>query len=129
MTEPRPYPSDLSDARWALIEPVLTAWRAERRSSALDIGRPPEQAHLIRISGVIEENEHPPTGQQMPIEPELLFDGGGYLVVRWLEAPQQDSHSLRRCHRRGAGAEPTQVHVELAVGKPITYLVSPVHGE
>jgi transposase len=27
----RAYRSDLSDARWALIEPVLTAWRAARR--------------------------------------------------------------------------------------------------
>jgi transposase len=42
MSERRPYPSDLSDARWALIEPVLSAWRAERRGRALDIGRPPE---------------------------------------------------------------------------------------
>ncbi|MFD5066297.1 IS5 family transposase [Streptomyces sp. NPDC058394] len=42
MTERRPYPSDLSDARWELIEPVLAAWRFERRSRALDIGRPPE---------------------------------------------------------------------------------------
>lgn len=43
MTERRPYPSDLSDARWELIEPVLTNWRAERRSRALDIGRPPDE--------------------------------------------------------------------------------------
>nr|BFD96304.1 IS5-like element ISSco3 family transposase [Kitasatospora sp. Xyl93] len=42
MTSRKPYPSDLSDARWALVEPVLTAWRAERRGRALDIGRPPE---------------------------------------------------------------------------------------
>ncbi|MFI1370062.1 IS5 family transposase [Streptomyces griseochromogenes] len=42
MAERRPYPSDLSDARWALIEPVPAAWRAERRRSALNIGRPPE---------------------------------------------------------------------------------------
>lgn len=42
MAERRPYPSDLSDARWALIEPVLSAWRAERRRHALNIGRPPE---------------------------------------------------------------------------------------
>ncbi|MFE3906131.1 IS5 family transposase [Streptomyces sp. NPDC059153] len=42
MTERRPYPSDLSDARWELIEPVLTDWRAERRSRALNIGRPPK---------------------------------------------------------------------------------------
>jgi transposase len=38
----RPYPSDLSDARWELIEPVLAAWPLERRSRALDFGRPPE---------------------------------------------------------------------------------------
>ncbi|MGW4025935.1 transposase, partial [Streptomyces sp. NPDC005009] len=38
----RPYPSDLSDARWELVEPVLSAWRLERRGRALDFGRPPE---------------------------------------------------------------------------------------
>ncbi|MFG2951969.1 IS5 family transposase [Streptomyces adustus] len=30
MNERKPYPSDLSDARWALIEPTLTAWRKVR---------------------------------------------------------------------------------------------------
>ncbi|MFG3035255.1 IS5 family transposase [Streptomyces sp. NPDC048253] len=30
MSERKPYPSDLSDARWALIEPALTAWRKAR---------------------------------------------------------------------------------------------------
>ncbi|MET7717720.1 IS5 family transposase [Streptomyces sp. NPDC005407] len=42
MTDRRAYPSDLSDARWELIEPVLAAWRFERRSRALDFGRPPQ---------------------------------------------------------------------------------------
>ncbi|MFI9842062.1 transposase [Nonomuraea sp. NPDC051941] len=42
MPQSRPYPSDPSNTRWALVEPVLTAWRAERRAGALDIGRPPE---------------------------------------------------------------------------------------
>lgn len=46
------YPSDLSDARWALIEPVLTAWRAERRRQALAIGRPPEH-DLRQITNAI----------------------------------------------------------------------------
>ncbi|MFI8537502.1 IS5 family transposase [Streptomyces aquilus] len=41
MTDRRAYPSDLSDARWELIEPVLSAWRFERRGRALDFGRPP----------------------------------------------------------------------------------------
>ncbi|MGW4698724.1 IS5 family transposase [Kitasatospora cineracea] len=34
----KPYPSDLSDARWALIEPVLSAWRAERQRTSLNLG-------------------------------------------------------------------------------------------
>lgn len=32
VTERKPYPSDLSDAQWALIEPVLTAWKAAHPS-------------------------------------------------------------------------------------------------
>ncbi|MFE0804278.1 IS5 family transposase [Streptomyces sp. NPDC058812] len=30
MTECRPFPSDLSDARWALVEPTLAVWRKAR---------------------------------------------------------------------------------------------------
>ena len=41
MPHRRPYPSDLSDARWELIEPTLTAWRTELHSRGLHIGRPP----------------------------------------------------------------------------------------
>ncbi|MEU9992932.1 IS5 family transposase, partial [Streptomyces sp. NPDC048045] len=34
----KPYPSDLSDARWALMEPVLTTWRADRQKTSLNLG-------------------------------------------------------------------------------------------
>jgi transposase len=34
----KPYLSDLSDARWALMEPTLTAWRAERQKTSLNLG-------------------------------------------------------------------------------------------
>lgn len=34
----KPYLSDLSDARWALVEPTLTAWRAERQKTSLNLG-------------------------------------------------------------------------------------------
>ncbi|MCY0924516.1 MULTISPECIES: IS5 family transposase [unclassified Streptomyces] len=38
-SQPRlPYLSDLSDARWALMEPTLTAWRAERQKTSLNLG-------------------------------------------------------------------------------------------
>ncbi|MDJ0341211.1 transposase [Streptomyces sp. H10-C2] len=33
MSERKPYPSDLSDERWALIEPVPAAWKAGRPSA------------------------------------------------------------------------------------------------
>ncbi|MFD7897196.1 transposase [Streptomyces sp. NPDC059743] len=52
MTRQRPYPSDLSDARWELIGFTLTAWRAERRGKGLDAGRLPEH-DLRRTMGVI----------------------------------------------------------------------------
>ncbi|WP_218038940.1 transposase [Acrocarpospora pleiomorpha] len=32
MSERKPYLSDLSDERWALIEPVITAWKAAHPS-------------------------------------------------------------------------------------------------
>ena len=41
MTQRRAYPSDLSDARWALIEPTLTAWRQARTEAGVG-GRPPK---------------------------------------------------------------------------------------
>ncbi|WP_208853450.1 transposase, partial [Streptomyces cinereoruber] len=40
----------LSDARWELIEPVLTAWRFERRSRALHFG-PAARARPARHHG------------------------------------------------------------------------------
>ncbi|MER7513830.1 transposase [Streptomyces lavendulae] len=52
MHQQRPYPSDLSDARWELLEPILSAWRAERRGKGMDIGRPPEH-DLRRIMDAI----------------------------------------------------------------------------
>ncbi|MGW0656176.1 transposase [Streptomyces umbrinus] len=38
-----PYQGDLSDAPWESIEPVLAAWRFERRGRALDFRCPPER--------------------------------------------------------------------------------------
>jgi len=40
VTSRRAYRSDLSDARWALIEPVLSAWRAARAEAGLGLAEP-----------------------------------------------------------------------------------------
>ncbi|WP_433256070.1 transposase [Streptosporangium sp. CA-135522] len=53
MAEQRPYPSDLSDARWALVEPVLSAWRADRRGKGLDIGRPCEHDLRAILNAIV----------------------------------------------------------------------------
>jgi transposase len=34
MPDRKRYPSDVSDERWALIEPVITAWKARHRSAS-----------------------------------------------------------------------------------------------
>ncbi len=41
----QPYATDLSDARWALIEPVLSGWRAKRLTAGPAITQP---AHDLR---------------------------------------------------------------------------------
>ncbi|WTH58555.1 transposase [Streptomyces sp. NBC_01547] len=46
MSERRRYPSDLSDARWALVEPLLTSWRDDQARHGLNIGTPPQ--HSLR---------------------------------------------------------------------------------
>jgi transposase len=40
VTERPRYPSDISDARWALVEPVLAAWQAERLARSPVPARP-----------------------------------------------------------------------------------------
>jgi transposase len=40
MTSRRAYRSDLSDARWALVEPILAAWRAARAEAGLGLSEP-----------------------------------------------------------------------------------------
>ncbi|MFI1255291.1 IS5 family transposase [Streptomyces netropsis] len=43
MSERRRYPSDLSDARWALVEPLLTSWRDDKARHGLNIGTLPQR--------------------------------------------------------------------------------------
>lgn len=46
MSERRRYPSDLSDARWALVEPMPTSRRDDKARHGLNIGTPPQ--HNLR---------------------------------------------------------------------------------
>ncbi len=50
------YPSDLSDARWELVEPVLTVWPSGRRGRGLDIGQPPDHDLRSLLDAVLYVN-------------------------------------------------------------------------
>lgn len=43
-------------SRWELVEPVLTAWRSERRGRGLDIGRPPNHDLRSLLDAVLYVN-------------------------------------------------------------------------
>lgn len=47
MISRRPYRSDVSDARWALIEPALSAWRAARAEAGLGLAAPVHELREI----------------------------------------------------------------------------------
>ncbi|MHB1874400.1 MAG: transposase [Streptosporangiaceae bacterium] len=47
MTSRRAYRTDLSDARWALIGPVLSAWRAARAGAGLGLSPPVHELREI----------------------------------------------------------------------------------
>ncbi len=49
MSERKPYPSDLSDEQWVLIEPAIAAWKAIARSA---VNRAPMTPHDLPPKGV-----------------------------------------------------------------------------
>src|ERR1035441_6503977 len=55
MTSRRAYRSDLSDARWALIEPMLSAWRAARTDTGLGLSQPTHDLREI-VNAIVYVN-------------------------------------------------------------------------
>ena len=65
MTSRPAYPTDLSDARWALIEPVLSSWRAARAQAGPGL---PEPAHDLReiVNAILHVNRAGCAWQMLP---------------------------------------------------------------
>jgi transposase len=59
------YPSDLSDARWALIEPVLSAWRAARARAGLGLAGPVHDLREI-VNAILYVNRAGCAWQMLP---------------------------------------------------------------
>ncbi|WP_405526463.1 IS5 family transposase [Streptomyces avidinii] len=106
MPERRRYPSDLSDARWELVEPVLTAWRAERRGRGLDIGRPPDHDLRSLLDAVLYVNRTGIPWRYLPHDHPHWNTVYAYFA-RWQEEGVFDhlNSLLRRQVRRQEGRE------------------------
>ncbi|MFE9483905.1 IS5 family transposase [Streptomyces spororaveus] len=106
MPERRRYPSDLSDARWELVEPVLTAWRSERRGRGLDIGRPPDHDLRSLLDAVLYVNRTGIPWRYLPHDYPHWNTVYGYFA-RWQEEGvfEQLNTLLRRQVRRQEGRE------------------------
>ncbi|MFF4055585.1 IS5 family transposase [Streptomyces sp. NPDC001668] len=110
MAERRRYPSDLSDARWELVEPILTAWRAERRGRGLDIGRPPDHDLRSLLDAILYVNRTGIPWRYLPHDYPHWNTVYAYFA-RWQEEGVFDQLNslLRRQVRRQEGrqAEPS----------------------
>ncbi|WP_405634297.1 IS5 family transposase [Streptomyces sp. NBC_00056] len=106
MPERRRYPSDLSDARWELVEPVLTAWRSERRGRGLDIGRPPDHDLRSLLDAVLYVNRTGIPWRYLPHDYPHWNTVYAYFA-RWQEEGVFDQLNslLRRQVRRQEGRE------------------------
>jgi transposase len=110
MTTRRPYPSDLSDARWALVEPTLTAWRQRERRAGLSIGRPPRHDLRAVLDAILYVDRTGIPWRYLPHEyppHQTVY----YYFARWQKEGvfEQLSGLLRRLVRiaGGRGPEPT----------------------
>jgi len=120
MTGRCPYPTDLSDARWALIEPVLSAWRAERAAAALPFAPPPEHDLREIVNAILYVNRAGCAWELLPHDfppPKTVYD----YYARWeKDGTTTAIHDLLRGKvRRQAGrdAEPTAAIIDAQVVK------------
>jgi transposase len=102
------YPSDLTDERWALIEPVLTAWKARHPSASGHQG-----GYELReiVNAILYQSR---TGCQWEYLPhDLPPRSAAYYFARWRDdGTDQAIHDLPRWHARekkGRKADPSLV--------------------
>lgn len=88
-----------------------------------------QRPHLVGVTGVVQQHQHAPVGEQAAVERGLRRQPHGYALRGHRQRLQEPGHRLGRGQRGRLGVVPAQVDVELAVGEPVGDLVRPVHGE
>ena len=102
----RPYATDLSDARWALIEPVLSAWRQARAEAGLGLSEPVHDLREI-VNAILYVNRAGCAWQLLPHDfppYKTVYD----YYARWeKDGTAEAIHDLlRRKVRERAGRSP-----------------------
>jgi transposase len=106
VSERKRYPSDLTDERWALIEPVITAWKAAHRSVS---GHQGGYAMREIVNAILYQSR---TGCQWEYLPHDLppRSAAYYYFAKWRDdGTDQAIHDLLRWHARekqGRKADP-----------------------
>ncbi|BEL01816.1 IS5-like element ISSco3 family transposase [Actinoplanes sichuanensis] len=112
MGDRKPYPSDVTDAQWALLGPFLEAWRAKRVSVA---GRTGDHDLREIVNAILYQTR---TGCQWAYLPHDLPQKSAtyYYFALWRDdGTDQVIHDLLRCQTReraGRREDPTAVAVD-----------------
>lgn len=107
------YPSDLSDERWALIEPIVTAWRAERAERGIGINAPVHDLRQI-VNAILFLNR---TGCQWAYLPHDLppWQTVYYYYAAWeKEGVTARVHEAMRVKRRHQAKRSPRPHAAIA---------------
>jgi transposase len=106
MTKRLPYATDLSDARWALIEPVLAGWRARRAEAGLGLSGP---AHELReiVNAILYVSRAGCAWHLLPHDFPPYKTVYGYYAAWEKDGTAEEIHNLlRRRVREQAGRAP-----------------------
>ncbi len=111
MTSRLPYATDLPDARWALIEPTLSAWRAE---AGLGLSLP---AHDLReiVNAILYVNRAGCAWHLLPHDFPPCKTVYDYYAKWEADGTAEAIHDLLRAkvrERAGRAAEPTAALVD-----------------
>ncbi|MDH6229401.1 transposase [Streptomyces sp. MJP52] len=108
----RPYRSDVSDARWALIEPVFTAWRARRTGPGVNA-----RVHDLReiVNAILYVNRTGIPWEYLPHDFPPFKTVYDYYAKWEADGTTQQVHDLLRDRTRrahGRSTEPTAAVID-----------------
>ena len=119
MINRRPYATDLSDARWALIEPVLSAWRQARAEAGPGLSEPVHDLREI-VNAILYVNRAGCAWQLLPHDLPPYRTACGYYARREKDGTTGAIHDLLRGKVReqaGPSPEPTAAITDARVVK------------